>query len=105
MANGTDKSRQREREQVRRSAQRVMKAAVDQDARDAAFDAIARARAHEEVCEQRWKTQGEAMVRVEGVLTSINAAMSEKIAKLPAGIIAALCAVVGFLANRVLPMH
>lgn len=100
-----EKGRGRQQEQVRRSARSVMRNVVDQDARDAAFDAIAKAKAHEELCEERWKNQAAALARVEGMVTLINAAMADKIGKLPAGIIAALTGTVGFLAHMAFSTH
>lgn len=63
------------------------------------------ARAHEEVCTERWRSQGEAMIRIEHTMEAVNAAISDKIGKLPSGIIAALSGLCGYLAARAFPIH
>jgi hypothetical protein len=109
MSRATEKvGRGREREQVRRSTKNVMDkadASLDQDARDTANDALAASKAHELICDLRWKTHAEAMIRVEAALVEVNKAIHDKIGRMPAGVIAALTGLVGFLAARAFPVH
>lgn len=93
----------REREQVDRSTGRILFA--DQMARDAANEAIGRIDSHEKLCTERWTSQREAMARVEKAMAEIKICVDDKIGKLPAGIIAALSGLCGYLAARAFPIH
>lgn len=91
------------REQVDRSTGRLLFA--DQTARDDANEALGRIDSHEKLCTERWQSQREAMVRVEKTMGEIKTCVDDKIGKLPAGIIAALTGVCGYLAARAFPIH
>lgn len=93
----------REREQVDRSTGRIL--FTDQIARDDAKDANNRIESHEKFCTERWKHQSEGMVRLENAIGGIQKAVDDRIGKLPAGIIAALTGVCGYLAARAFPIH
>lgn len=77
--------------------------AMDQEARDRADEALSKAISHELLCTERWRTQGEAMARVEHLMADMNVALNDRIGRLPAGIIAALTGLVGFLGARAFP--
>ncbi len=74
---------------------------LDQEARDLAADALAKSKAHEDLCTERWLHQAATMARVEKTIGEIKTAVDDKIGKLPAGLIAGLTGLVGFLAARV----
>lgn len=97
----------RERAQVALSRKRVMMRAqaLDQEARDLANDALARSKAHEELCSERWTHQSDTMARVEKIIGEIKTAVDDRIGKLPAGIIAGLTGLVGYLSARAFPIH
>lgn len=82
-----------------------MERTLDQEARDMAHDAIARSKAHEEVCTERWLHQAESMGRVEKIIGEIKLAVDDKVGKLSAGLIAGLTGIVGYLAARAFPIH
>ena len=93
---------------MRRSTKSVMEASehhVDQSARDTANEAIAKSVAHESLCNERWRTQGETMARVETTMQDIKKAIDVQIAKVPAAIIAALMGLLGWMAARAFPLH
>lgn len=97
----------RQAQQKRLSRARIVRraAALDQEARDRANDAIARSEAHERLCTERWDTQARAMARIEKTMEAVETAITDKIGRLPAGIIAALFGLVGFLGARAWPTH
>lgn len=95
----------REKEQIKRSSKMVTAHDMDQEARDTATAAMARLEAHEELCTERWNTQALAMARIEATMKEVNDALQDKIGKAPAGLIAFLTAIIGFLAARVFPVH
>ena len=100
-------ARSREAAQIRLSKQRILERAanLDQEARDLANDAIARSEAHENLCTERWEHQKEAMARVETALGQVKACVEDKIGRLPAGLIAGLTGICGYLAARAFPLH
>jgi len=79
--------------------------AVDQEARDIANDARSRSDAHELLCTERWNAQGATMIRVEKNIEEIKDAVNDRIGKLPAGLIAGLTGLAGYLAARAFPVH
>lgn len=80
-------------------------AVIDQDARDMAVRAANMAENHERLCTERWDQQRLAMERVELALRGIQAAVSSRIGMVPAGAIAGLMALCGFLGARAFPLH
>ena len=96
--------RSRERTQIKRSTRSVMNRAnmLDQNARDLAEEALSLSRAHEALCNERWNNQNATMVRVEKTMAEVKVAFEDKIGRLPAGVIAGLTGLCGFLAARVI---
>ena len=78
---------------------------MDQEARDRADHALAVASSHEILCNERWQQQALAMQRVEDAVKAVTAALNDKIGQLPAGIIATLSGLVGYLGARAFPFH
>lgn len=92
----------REMGQLEASARRVLELGgeeLDQEARDAARDALARVKSHEALCTERWEQQRAAMARVEAQLAGMSTQMSSRIGWIPATIIAVLTSAVGWLAH------
>lgn len=103
-----DLGRQREASQVERSTQRLAGDTLkemDEGARDVAYDAKFKIESHERVCTERWEQARLAGNRVEAAMGKLQDAMDERIGKVPAGIIAGLTGLVGFLAARAFPLH
>jgi hypothetical protein len=99
-----DLGQSRQLEQADRSAKRLMgeeDIEVDQDARDDAKDALNKITSHEQLCTERWQQSREASARIEKALADMNKALSERIGKVPATIITAMAAVIGFLGAHV----
>ena len=78
---------------------------IDQDARDSAGAAMSKITGHELLCTERWNQQREAMSRVEVALKEVGVKVDKQMGKIPAGVIAALTGLVGFLAARAFPLH
>jgi len=93
----------REQEQVDRSTSRILGAdTLDQDARDLAQKALSRIDSHEVLCTERWNQQRVALALVQATLDVMN---KSTLGRIPAGIIATLTAIVGWLAARAFPLH
>lgn len=93
----------REQEQIDRSTTRIMGAeTLDQDARDLAQKAIGRIDTHEVLCTERWIQQRAAVITVQNTLDAMTKNM---LGRVPAGIIACLTGLVGWLAARAFPIH
>ncbi len=91
----------REKEQIDRSIVRVVGAeTMDQDARDLGHKAVARIDAHEILCTERWLQQRVAVAALQG---SFDIMSSNMLGRIPAGIIAILTGLVGWLAARAFP--
>jgi hypothetical protein len=84
-----------------------MNGVCDQEARDLAREALSRMNAHEKVCTERWTTSRATQVevkagvaRVEAALTGVKDAVSKRLGIAPAGIIALLMGVIGFMGGH-----
>lgn len=97
----------RERVQIVESLSRVIgkDMELDSDARDLARDALAKISSHERLCTERWQQQVISLNRLESTIDEIKATAQNQVAKIPAGIIAALVGVIGFLSARAFPIH
>jgi len=93
----------REQEQIDRSTTRVLGAdSLDQDARDLAQKAFSRIDTHEVLCTERWNQLRVAMGMVQ---KSVDTMSRNTLGRIPAGIIAGLTGLVGWLAARAFPLH
>ena len=79
--------------------------AIDQHARDLAQMALSNGNSHEALCEERWQQQKIGMILVQKTVDEIKKGMENSIGRMPAGIIAALTGLVGWLAARAFPLH
>lgn len=75
---------------------------MDQDARDLAHKALSRINTHETLCTERWNQQRVALAMVQKTLDVMS---RTALGRIPAGIIATLTAIVGWLAARAFPLH
>ena len=94
----------KEQEQIERSIERLMGEweMPDQEARDLAHKALGRMDSHEAVCTERWNQQRLAL----GILQkSFDAMAKNTLGRVPAGLIACLTGLVGWLAARAFPIH
>lgn len=78
---------------------------MDQDARDLANKALAKIEAHEGVNEQRYNQTKDSLARVEVLIESMKRTFDNMVGRVPAGIIAGLTGLVGWLAARAFPLH
>ena len=93
----------REQEQIDRSTTRVIGAEIlDQDARDLAGKAMSKIETHEVLCTERWNQQRIALGMMQKTLDVMS---RNTLGRMPAGIIAALTGIVGWLAARAFPIH
>lgn len=103
--------RSRERAQIVESVARVMLSGeeMDQDARDAARDAMGKIASHEAVCTERWAQQRIAMKAIElsmdHMRKSLELMANRYIPPLPGAMIAGLMGLCGWLAARAFPLH
>jgi len=74
----------------------------DQDARDLAHKALGRMDAHDVLCTERWNQQRKAMEMLQRSLDQMSRNM---LGRIPAGIIAVLSGLVGWLSQRAFPIH
>ena len=77
---------------------------ADQEARDLANRALSRVQSHEVLCTERWGQQRDTMARVEHTLADIQIGISRRIGMVPAGTIAGLVGLCGWLAARAFPL-
>lgn len=70
---------------------------LDQEARDDAARALSRMDAHEVLCTERWN---QGRIATAMLQKSVDGLVANSLDRLPAGIIAGLTALVGFLAER-----
>lgn len=94
----------RDKEQISRSAARIIgpEEMPDHDARELARKAMARVDTHETLCTERWNQQRLAMSMLQRSLDQIT---RNTLGRVPAGIIACLTGLVGWLAARAFPIH
>ena len=78
---------------------------MDQEARDEAKAVTADLKAHKDVCAILAKQNADALSRLEAAISALQKKMDDRIGKIPAGIIAVMGTVIGFLAARVWPAH
>lgn len=70
-----------------------------------AQQAVAAINGHERLCTERWEQSRASSLRVENLLKRIEGDVNRRIGMIPAGAIAALTALCGFLAARAFPLH
>ena len=97
-------SQHREQEQIDRSTTRLLGGGdiLDQTARDLAQRAFSRIDTHEVLCTERWNQSRIAIATLQASLDSMSKNM---LGRIPAGIIACLTGLVGWLAARAFPLH
>lgn len=99
----------RERAQIISSVGRVIAGGcgdeeLDQEARDCARDALSKISAHETLCTERWTQQRAALVVLGHSIEGLQKSLDRYIAPLPAGAIAVLMGICGWLTARAFPL-
>lgn len=102
----------RQRAQIVESVARVIgqgDGELDQDARDAARDALGKISSHETLCTERWAQQRAALETlgesVRHLQKSLDKIANLYIPPLPGALIAGLMGLSGWLAARAFPLH
>jgi len=98
----------RQRSQIIESFSRVMTEGneeMDQDARDCARDALAKISSHEALCTERWNQKRLALESLQAAVDDLSKSMDTHIQRVPAGVIATLTGLCGWLAARAFPIH
>jgi hypothetical protein len=75
---------------------------LDQEARDIGHKAIGRIDTHEVLCTERWNQQRIAVAVMQKTLDTMA---KNTLGRVPAGLIAGLTGMVGWLAARAFPIH
>lgn len=73
---------------------------MDQEARDAASNALGKITAHEMLCAERWKNNKDATDRIEASLTDLRRVVNKSVGIVPASFIGVLLTLCGFFGER-----